>query len=295
MSKLDSMGLRCDFSPHAFEISDDGRSAGTPEQRADDLHTAFADPSVAAVLSAVGGLSSHELLPHLDADHLRAHPKAFIGRSDNTFINAFLYSKAGITSYTGATFVTQFGGSDVAEETLRSIESVLLGRGPLRMRSSAARIQNSVPTTHTDEVHRWTEKRPGQDVWLQPGHVEAPLVGGEASIVADLWEQALLELEGAVLWLDILDDGREYANEVLGRLWSLLDGVHIAGVIVADNPSMLFEEWVASIETMLQGPGPRVDGPVMVGGDIGHYQPAWIMPYGDVVKVDSAAGLTINR
>lgn len=289
------MGLRCDFSRHAFEISDDGRSAGTPEKRAHDLHTAFADPSVSAVLSAVGGLSSHELLPHLDADHLRNHPKAFIGRSDNTFINAFLYSKAGITSYTGATFVTQFGGSDVAEETLRSIEEVLLDRGPLRLRSSTVRIQGSVPTTHTDKVHRWTENRHGQDVWLQPGRVEARLVGGEVSIIADLLEQDLLELEGTVLWIDILDDGREYANEMLGRLWSLLNGVHIAGVIVADNPSMLFEEWVTTIETKLQGPGPQVDGPVLVGGDVGHYQPAWLMPYGDLIVLDSAVGITINR
>lgn len=289
------MGLRCDFSQHAFEISDDGRSAGTAEQRAHDLHTAFADPSVAAVFSAVGGLASHEVLAHLDSERLRAHPKAFIGRSDNTFINAFLYSRAGITSYTGATFVTQFGESNVAPETLRSIEEVLLGRGPLQLRSSSVRTQNSVPTTYAGEVHRWSDKRPGQDVWLRPGRVEARLVGGEISILADLIEQNLLKLEDAVVWLDIVDDGCDYADEALNQLWPLLDGVRIAALIVADNPSMPFEEWVTTLETKLHHSGPQVDGPIMIGGDLGHYQPAWLLPYGDIITVDASAGLTITR
>lgn len=295
VAKLASMGLRCDFSDHAFEISDDGRSAGTAAQRAEDLHTAFSDPSVTAVLSAVGGLSSHELLPHLDAELLRSHPTAFIGRSDNTYLNAYLYTRVGITSYTGATFVTQFGEFKVAPETEQSIQEVLLGQGELRLVTSPVRTQNSVPSSYTGEVYRWDQDRPGMDVWLRQGRAAGRLLGAEAGILCALIEDGLLNLENSVLWIDVVDDGREYADKVLDRLWSLLDGVRVAAMLVADNPSIPFDSWVAIIEERLLDGGLQVDGPVLVGGDLGHYQPAWLMPYGSVVIVDAGFGVTVHR
>ncbi|WP_309633656.1 LD-carboxypeptidase [Aeromicrobium sp. SORGH_AS_0981] len=295
VARLAAMGLRCDFAPNAFEISDDGRSAGTAAQRAEDLHGAFLDPDVSVVMSAVGGLASHELLPHLDADLLRSHPTAFVGRSDNTFLNAFLYSRAGLTSFTGASFVTQFGESDVPPETSRSVEDVLLGSGPLRLESSPVRTQNSVPASYAGEVHRWSGGRAGTDVWLQHGRSAGRLLGAEAGILADLLEAGLLDVTGSVLWLDVVDDGPEYAEEVLDRLWPLLEGVPVAALLVADNPSLPFEDWTTQIGARLREGGPRVNGPVMVGGDLGHYQPAWLLPYGEVVVVDAARGITIDR
>lgn len=294
-ARLASMGLRCDFSDHAFEISDDGRSAGTAAQRAEDLHNAFSDPSVTAVLSAVGGLASHDLLPHLDAELLRSYPTIFIGRSDNTYLNAYLYTRVGVTSYTGATFVTQFGESNVAPETERSFHDVLLGRGEHRLVTSPVRTQNSVPSSYTGEVHRWAQDRPGMDIWLRPGRAEGRLLGAEAGILCELIEGGLLDLEGSVLWIDVVDDGREYADQVLDRLWSLLDGVRVAAMLVADNPSMPFGDWVADIEERLLGGGLGVEGPVLVGGDLGHYQPAWLMPYGGVVVVDAGSGVALQR
>ena len=166
--------MRFDFAPNAFEISDDGRSAGTPEQRANDIHAAFEDHTVAAVMSAAGGNSTHEVLTHLDAGRLRAHPKAFIGQSDNTFINAFLYSQAGIISYTGLTFATNFGESNVSA----AAEEVLLGYGPLQLRSSSIRTPNLVAKSQAGDVVDLDVNRPGVDVWLQSGRAEARLVGG---------------------------------------------------------------------------------------------------------------------
>src|SRR4051812_41568786 len=56
--------------------------AATPQERAADLHAAFADQGITAVLATIGGDDQITLLRHLDDDLLRAHPKPFFGYSD---------------------------------------------------------------------------------------------------------------------------------------------------------------------------------------------------------------------
>ncbi|MCI4317837.1 MAG: LD-carboxypeptidase, partial [Thermoplasmata archaeon] len=55
-----------------------------PEARAADLISAFEDPLVAAIVSAIGGDDSNRLLPLLDDGLGRRHPKVLLGFSDTT-------------------------------------------------------------------------------------------------------------------------------------------------------------------------------------------------------------------
>ncbi len=55
-----------------------------------ELHEMFARPEVRAVLCARGGYGCNYLLPHLDADLIRANPKIFVGYSDATWLLAWL-------------------------------------------------------------------------------------------------------------------------------------------------------------------------------------------------------------
>src|SRR5262245_47250390 len=93
---LRQLDLSVHYGDHAFEITDDGLSAGSPEQRAADFMRAFTDPGVDAVISAGGGATAHELLPFLDAERLRGARKPFVGNSDNVWLNHFLYQEAGL-------------------------------------------------------------------------------------------------------------------------------------------------------------------------------------------------------
>lgn len=58
--------------------------AGTPQQRADDLMSMFADPSIDAIFCARGGYGGNRVLPLLDYDVIRSNPKIFMGFSDIT-------------------------------------------------------------------------------------------------------------------------------------------------------------------------------------------------------------------
>ena len=61
-----------------------GWVSGTPHERVADLHDAFSDPQVRAVLCTIGGLHSAQLLPLLDFELIAANPKVFCGYSDIT-------------------------------------------------------------------------------------------------------------------------------------------------------------------------------------------------------------------
>jgi muramoyltetrapeptide carboxypeptidase len=75
--------------------------AGPAELRARDLLDAWTDPNVAAVVAARGGYGSVQLLPLLNADVFREHPKAFIGFSDNTSLLTWLTQECGMVAFHG--------------------------------------------------------------------------------------------------------------------------------------------------------------------------------------------------
>jgi len=58
--------------------------------RADDLNAALGDPGIRAVLATIGGEDQITVIPHLDADLVRADPKPFLGYSDNTNLLSWL-------------------------------------------------------------------------------------------------------------------------------------------------------------------------------------------------------------
>jgi len=82
--------------------------AGTVEQRAEDLHAAFADPGIDGILCTRGGWGSAELLPYLDAELIRANPKVFVGYSDHTSLHIWLAREAGLVSFHGPMVAADF-------------------------------------------------------------------------------------------------------------------------------------------------------------------------------------------
>lgn len=89
--------------------------SGTIEERLADLHAAFADPSIDAVLCNRGGYGSNMLLPGLNLDLIRANAKPFIGHSDVTSLMTWMQRKTGLVTFHGPLLVGDFirdGGVD---------------------------------------------------------------------------------------------------------------------------------------------------------------------------------------
>ena len=116
MGALRAMGYEPLLFPHALDRGPMYFS-GTAEERVADLHAAFADNSIDAVICTRGGYGSAHLLPLLDAELIAAHPKPFIGYSDHTSLHSWLQNVTGLVTYHGPMVAADFartGGVDTA-------------------------------------------------------------------------------------------------------------------------------------------------------------------------------------
>ena len=74
--------------------------AASETERADDLNEMVSDKDVKLVLFG-GGYGSIELLPYIDYEAIRRHPKLFSSHSDGTSILNAIYTKTGLVTYYG--------------------------------------------------------------------------------------------------------------------------------------------------------------------------------------------------
>ena len=75
--------------------------AASAEERAADLNALIADDGVQMILFS-GGDSAVEILPFIDYDNIRRHPKLFSSYSDGTSILNAIYAQTGLITYYGA-------------------------------------------------------------------------------------------------------------------------------------------------------------------------------------------------
>ena len=100
--KLEELGFDISFSSNYFEH--DLFDSASIASRVEDLHEAFLDPSVDAVLATIGGFNCNELLPYLDYDLIAQNPKIICGYSDTTALLNAIYTKTGIQTYMGPSY-----------------------------------------------------------------------------------------------------------------------------------------------------------------------------------------------
>ena len=94
-----SLGLTPKLGAHVFDNK--GHLAGTDADRASDIMTMFTDEAVDAIFCSAGGANSARLLPLLDYDAIKSHPKIFIGMSDPTALLCGIYAKTGLVTFHG--------------------------------------------------------------------------------------------------------------------------------------------------------------------------------------------------
>jgi muramoyltetrapeptide carboxypeptidase len=105
--------------------------AGTVEQRLADIHAAFGDPSIDAILCNRGGYGSNMLLPGLDLDLIRANAKAFIGHSDVTSLMTWMQRETGLVTFHGPLLAGDFSRENGVDAA--SWESALQRTAPWQL------------------------------------------------------------------------------------------------------------------------------------------------------------------
>lgn len=129
---------RAGYRPFYFDsiLEEDLYFAGSAQRRLRELEEMFAREEVRAIVCARGGYGANYLLPTLNMEKIKAHPKIFVGYSDLTALLTYFCDVAGLVTFHGPMVAKDWardGGVDVAswEASLGSPSAweVVLGAG----------------------------------------------------------------------------------------------------------------------------------------------------------------------
>ncbi|QDQ10914.1 S66 peptidase family protein [Streptomyces spectabilis] len=302
--------LQAQFHLEPVEYPTTRKMGASPRERADDLHAAFADPTVKAVIASIGGDDQITLLPFLDRELIRAHPKPFFGFSDNTVLHAFLW-QTGVVSFHGASVMCELGRPGaMARQTADSLRAALFVPGPYEVvpadRFRVMDVPWDDPDTFVDEPA--TEPGEGWTWHLPQGAervVEGRTWGGNLEVLSWLL-MADREIapdpsayDGHVLFLETSEE-LPSAAEVFRILRSMGERGLLArfGALVMgrakswsfDRPNGPQERTRYALEqrgAVLRALGTYApDTMAVFDVDLGHTDPQYVIPYGGVVRVD---------
>ena len=285
------MGLTLTFGEHVDEVDDFG--SASVAARVDDLHAAFADPDIAAVITVIGGFNANELLPYLDWDLIAAHPKVLCGFSDITALQNAIFARAGLVTYSGPHWST-FGMRDHFELTERWFTEALFDDRPIRL---------SPAPSWTDD--RWfldqdaRSLQAGTGWWpLRPGTAAGRLLGGNLCTLNLLQGTRYLPaLDGALLFVE--DDEESSPAHFARDLTSLLqlpEAAGITGLVIGrfQNVSGVSR---AVLQKIVERQPALLGKPVLANVDFGHTSPLITFPVGGraSVNVGPVSTLTIDQ
>lgn len=157
-------------------------SAGTPEERAEDINTMFGDKKIKGIICSQGGDTANSILPYLDFELIKENPKVFQGISDITVLLNAIHKKTGLVTFHGNDVMFGFGRKpatyDLKEFT-----------GRLMKQEKGVLNKNSI----------WKSVR--------SGNAEGRLMGGNLSCLLKLVGTPFQpDFTDSILFLEALDD-----------------------------------------------------------------------------------------
>ncbi|MFI4957047.1 MAG: S66 peptidase family protein [Gammaproteobacteria bacterium] len=302
-SRLESVfGLEVVEMPHALHPPE--WVYHHPKERADDIMQAFLDPTIKGIFTSIGGDDAIRLLPYIDYDVIRQHPKIVLGFSDTTVLH-FICLKAGIASFYGTSIMTGFAENVTMHDyTVSGIRQMLFHPEPI--------IEIPAPT------HGWTKafldwgnpdnqgiarqmnptipwKFMGQKEIIARGH----LLGGCVEVLqfingTEIWPP-LKTWDGCILFLETSEEGISplalkrflrnlAAQKILGNIAGMLFSKP-GGIKILPDQFELYDQAIMDIFNEFSLPMI----PIVTHMDFGHTDPMWVIPYGCTAEINPIA------
>jgi muramoyltetrapeptide carboxypeptidase LdcA involved in peptidoglycan recycling len=305
--------LQDDFGLKPVEYPTTRRMGSTPEDRAADIHAAFSDPEIKAVIASIGGDDQITVLPHLDQDLIRANPKPFFGYSDSTNLLVFLWN-LGIVGYHGGSVMVELGRPVAMNPlTADSLRAALFTSGEYELTPSRTYgdVERPWEDPRTFETEPAMESGEGWSWHNGDRVVEGISWGGNLEIVSWLLmaDRGVLPVDaysGCVLFLETSED-MPPAQEVYWILRNMGErGLlqQFPALLMGRAKSWSFQNQLDARERAAHRQQQREavlralseyapDTMAVFDVDLGHTDPQVVIPYGGHVRVDGPAGRTL--
>lgn len=283
-NRLESMGLKLSFSKYCEER--DAFDSSSVKSRLVDIHEAFVDPKIKAILTAIGGCNSIHLLKGLDYELIKKNPKILCGYSDITTLQNAIFAKTGLVTYSGPHFST-FG-------CLNGIEYVIDYFQKCLFRKKEEVFLEPSTSWSDDEWYLEQERREfifnaGYAI-INEGTALGTIVGGNIGSFSVLQgTEYMPSLRDTVLFLE---DNFPMTADVLDRhIQSLIlqkDFQYVKGIVLGrfQKESKIEADLLKEI---IKSKKELEKIPVIFGADFGHTLPIFTFPIGGEVRLESTS------
>lgn len=192
--------------------------AGTDEERVADLHDAFLDDSVNAIVCARGGYGSIRLIKSIDFDLIRRHPKIFCGFSDITALSLMMAKYSDLITFSGPMAQSDF--NDITEFTEKSFFNVLSGGFEEYL------------STYT----------------IKSGNTEGMIWGGNLSTIVSLCGIDFIPEEDFILFVEDLNESAYKIDKMLNQLINMKEfRSQCKGILFGEFLDYGDESWIREI------------------------------------------------
>ncbi|SES94335.1 Muramoyltetrapeptide carboxypeptidase LdcA (peptidoglycan recycling) [Salinibacillus kushneri] len=266
--------------------------SGTIKDRVNEFNELIHNPEVKAIISTIGGTNSNSLLPYMDYEYLKDHPKIIMGYSDVTSLLLGIYTKIGLVTFYGPAIIPSFGEyPDMLPKGVEYFKNIVT-------KQKSAPYTLEIPNEWTDEMLDWNTQTRAKKMYenrgwtcLRKGKASGKLVGGNLNTMSGfLNSQYFPDLTGSILFIE--DSYKDMALEE--RLFSMLkvSGIFdkISGLIVGKHEQ--FDDLNAPFtlnELLLEVIG-DTNIPILTNVDIGHTFPSHVFPIGINIELDAEQG-----
>ncbi len=230
--------------------------AGTDEERAQELMEMFLDPGIKAILCTRGGYGAQRIIPYLDPDVMRSHPKALVGCSDITVLLIYLLQRCLVIPLHGPNVATrQFVEGDT--EIAQSLHEAL---------TASAQVEKITCSV------------------LREGEAQGEIIGGcLSSLVTTVGTPYEPDLQGKVLFVEDVDEPPYRIDRMLTHLKSAGKLAGVRGVVFGQMPGCDTEKGL--LHKVILDVLKEIEGPVLFGFPSGHGPRNLTFPLGTWVRI----------
>ncbi len=273
MASLQRVGFVVEAAPSTF--SNIGLFAAPDSVRARELEEMFVRPDIDAVFCARGGVGCSRLLEILDTDLIAAHPKPFLGFSDITVLQWYLFAKHKLISFSGPLAI-EWDGS-VSPHTQIFALQMLQGRNPANLLEGFA--QDNIA------------------VLRGSGVVQGRLFSGNLAMITTLLGTPYLpDLTQAILLIEDISEAPYRVDRMLFHLRNAGILNNLAALLVGDF--QLAQDPIAwtYLQSSLLEATRGTEYPIVVNLPYGHGSERMTLPVGAEVTFDAATfSLSLNE
>ncbi|MBR9682111.1 MAG: LD-carboxypeptidase [Candidatus Aenigmarchaeota archaeon] len=279
--RLEELGFRVSFSEHVNEK--DIFDSSSIQSRVDDLHNAFSDKNVKAILTTIGGFNSNQLLRYLDYDLIKSNPKILCGYSDITALSNAIYAKTGLIVYSGPHF-SSFGMKKGFDFTLEYFKKCLMTEESFE---AVASEKWSDDCWFFEQEKRKFIDNEGY-LSINQGETEGTIIGGNLCTFNLLQGTEFFpDLNGTIVFVE--DDSEVNPHDFNRDLQSLIhqpDFEKVKGIVIGrfqKDSEFNNDKLIKIIKTKKE----LSNIPVIANVDFGHTTPHITFPIGGRVRIVS--------